>query len=202
VTVGDERARGGGASEASEPLASERTAADGVSPSAESERSAEDAAQEIVHELDELGEAQRERDEYLDTLRRVQADFENYRKRMLREQTSLVERATEGLVEQLLPVLDSLDSALANVDASESDELAKVRKGLELVRAELFGVLEKSGLSRIDAEGKPFDPNEHEAVMQEEGEGEPVVSEVARPGYRLEGRVLRPAMVKVSKVTR
>jgi molecular chaperone GrpE len=158
--------------------------------------SAEEAAQEIVEELDELGRAQAERDEYLDTLRRVQADFENYRKRMLREQTALVERSTEGLVEQLLPVLDALDAALG----SESEE--QVRKGLELVRTELLGVLEKSGLSRIDAEGKPFDPNEHEAVMQEEGDGEPVVSEVVRPGYRFKGRVLRPAMVKVSKVTR
>jgi len=163
------------------------------------ESSAEEAAQEIAEELDELGRAQAERDEYLDTLRRVQADFENYRKRMLREQTSLVERATEGLVEQLLPVLDSLDSALANVNASENEEVAKVRKGLGLVRTELFGVLEKSGLSRIDAEGKPFDPNEHEAVMQEDGDGEPVVSEVVRPGYRLKGRVLRPAMVKVTR---
>jgi molecular chaperone GrpE len=158
--------------------------------------SAEEAAQEIVEELDELGRAQAERDEYLDTLRRVQADFENYRKRMLREQTALVERSTEALVEQLLPVLDALDAALG----SESEE--QVRKGLELVRTELLGVLEKSGLSRIDAEGKPFDPNEHEAVMQEEGDGEPVVSEVVRPGYRFKGRVLRPAMVKVSKVTR
>jgi len=176
--------------------------------------SAEDTAQEIVQELDALGEAQRERDEYLDTLRRVQADFENYRKRMLREQTALVERATEGLVAQLLPVLDALDSALASErtpaggvspaaeSEREEEELAKVRKGLELVRAELLGVLEKSGLSRVEAEGKPFDPNEHEAVMQEEGDGEPVVSEVVRPGYRFKGQLLRPAMVKVSKVTR
>jgi molecular chaperone GrpE len=62
-----------------------------------------------------------------------------------------------------------------------------------------LGALEKAGLSRVEAEGKPFDPNEHEAVMQEEGEGEPVVSEVVRPGYRLKGRVLRPAMVKVTR---
>ena len=62
-----------------------------------------------------------------------------------------------------------------------------MRKGLELVYAELLGVLEKAGLSRIDAEGKPFDPNEHEAVMQEDGDGEPVVSEVLRTGYRLKG---------------
>jgi molecular chaperone GrpE len=207
VTVGDERARGGGAVEGERPEgpapgtpAPEASPTMGeVSPSAESERSAEDAAQEIVHELDELGEAQRERDEYLDTLRRVQADFENYRKRMLREQTSLVERATEGLVLQLLPVLDSLDAALANVAASDNEEVGKVRKGLELVRSELLGALEKAGLSRVEAEGKPFDPNEHEAVMQEEGEGEPVVSEVVRPGYRLKGRVLRPAMVKVTR---
>ncbi|MGI8796756.1 MAG: nucleotide exchange factor GrpE [Acidimicrobiia bacterium] len=181
--------------------------------------SADETAQEIVQELDELGRAQRERDEYLDTLRRVQADFENYRKRMLREQTALVERATEGLVAQLLPVLDALDAALTSertpaggpahkglAPAAESEreekELAKVRKGLELVRTELLGVLEKSGLSRVEAEGKPFDPNEHEAVMQEEGDGEPVVSEVVRPGYRFKGRLLRPAMVKVSKVAR
>jgi molecular chaperone GrpE len=162
------------------------------------EPSADEAAEEIVHELDELGRAQKERDEYLDTLRRVQADFENYRKRMLREQTGLVERATDGLVEQLLPVLDAFDSALTNIDASD-DALANVRKGLELVRGELIGVLEKSGLTRIDAEGKPFDPNEHDAVMHDDGEGEPVVSEVVRPGYRLKGRVLRPAMVKVTR---
>ncbi|MGH8985064.1 MAG: nucleotide exchange factor GrpE [Acidimicrobiia bacterium] len=197
--MADDVTRGGGASEASEPLASERTTADGptpseMAPSAESEREAE----EIAHELDELGRAQAERDEYLDSLRRVQADFENYRKRMLREQTALVERATEGLVEQLLPVLDSLELALGSVEG-ESAELAKVRKGLELVYAELLGVLEKAGLSRIEAAGKPFDPTEHEAVAQDDGEGEPVVSEVFRTGYRLRGRVLRPAMVKVTR---
>jgi molecular chaperone GrpE len=157
------------------------------------------AAAEIVEELDELATVQRERDEYLDTLRRVQADFENYRKRMLREQTALVERATQGLVEQLLPVLDSLESAVASLDAAGNDELANVRKGLELVHTEMLGVLEKAGLSRIDAEGKPFDPNEHEAVMQDDGDGEPVVSEVVRTGYRLKGRVLRPAMVRVTR---
>ena len=157
------------------------------------------AAAEIVEELDGLARAQRERDEYLEHLQRVQADFENYRKRMLREQTALVERATERLVEELLPVLDSLESAVAAVAATGGDELAKVRKGLELVQAEMLGVLEKAGLSRIEAEGKPFDPKEHEAVLQEDGDGEPVVSEVVRTGYRLKGRVLRPAMVRVTR---
>ncbi|MGH9031614.1 MAG: nucleotide exchange factor GrpE [Acidimicrobiia bacterium] len=165
-----------------------------MAPSAESEREAE----EIVHELDELGRAQAERDEYLDSLRRVQADFENYRKRMLREQTALVERATEGLIEQLLPVLDSFELAVASAE-DDGEELSKVRKGVELVYAELLGVLEKAGLSRIEASGKPFDPTEHEAVAQDDGEGEPVVSDVLRTGYRLRGRVLRPAMVKVTR---
>ncbi len=201
-----DRERGGGASGASEPLASERTfeeqapASSEMAPPAESERDGEEvAAGEIVEELDELERAQRERDEHLDTARRVQADFENYRKRMLREQTALVERATERLVEELLPVVDSLESAIASVPADSDGELAKVRKGLELVHAEMLGVLEKAGLSRIDAEGKPFDPNEHEAVLQEDGNGEPVVSEVVRSGYRLKGRVLRPDMVRVTR---
>ena len=139
-----------------------------------------------------------ERDEYLEHLRRVQADFENYRKRMLRDQTAHVERAAEGLIEQLLPVLDAFELALLNSGA----DAERLQKGLELVYSELLGVLEKAGLERIEARGRPFDPAEHEAVMQverPEGEGgEPGVLDVVRSGYRLKGRVLRPAMVKVA----
>jgi molecular chaperone GrpE len=156
-------------------------------------------AEHIAEELDELGRIQRERDEYLDTLRRVQADFENYRKRMLREQTALVERATQGLVDQLLPVLDLFERALESIDADKGDELAKVAKGVELVFTELYAALEKAGLSRIEALGKPFDPHEHEAVAQEDGDGEPIVCDVLRTGYRFKGRVLRPATVRVKR---
>jgi molecular chaperone GrpE len=162
----------------------------------------EAAASELEADLAKLAQLESERDEYLDTLRRVQAEFENYRKRVIKEQTALVDRATEGLVEKLLPVLDSFELALKNVDAADSDEIENVRKGVELVYAELFDVLEKAGLSRIEAEGKPFDPNEHEAVMQEDGDGEPVVDDVLRTGYTLKGRVLRPAMVKVTRAAR
>jgi molecular chaperone GrpE len=160
------------------------------------------AASELEADLAKLSQLESERDEYLDTLRRVQAEFENYRKRVIKEQTALVDRATEGLVEQLLPVLDSFELALKNLDSASSEEVESVRKGVELVYAELLGVLEKAGLSRIEAEGKPFDPNVHEAVMQEEGEGEPVVTAVLRTGYTLKGRVLRPAMVKVTRAAR
>jgi molecular chaperone GrpE len=159
----------------------------------------EAAASELEADLARLSQTESERDEYLDTLRRVQAEFENYRKRVIKEQTALVDRATSGLVEQLLPVLDSFELALNNLDAAGGDDIESVRKGLELVYAELLGVLEKAGLSRIEAEGKPFDPNVHEAVMQEDGDGEPVVTDVLRTGYTLKGRVLRPAMVKVTR---
>jgi molecular chaperone GrpE len=150
-------------------------------------------------EDDELAALQRERDEYLELARRVQAEFENYRKRMTREQTNVVERATERLVEELLPVLDSFELALLSLEADD-----RVRKGVELVYAELLGVLERSGLARIDPRGQSFDPNEHEAVMEESRpadapDGPPVVTDIMRTGYRLKGRVLRPAMVKVAR---
>jgi molecular chaperone GrpE len=136
----------------------------------------------------------RERDEMRALAQRVQADFENYRKRMLREQTALAERASESLVEQLLPVLDNFELALVSLD--DADE--KVRKGVELVYADFLSVLERAGLERIATDGEPFDPEVHEAVAHEAGDGHPTVVETMREGYRLKGRVLRPAMVKVA----
>jgi len=147
---------------------------------------------------DELEAVVRERDELLDLSRRLQADFENYRKRMLREQTLMVERATEGLVEQLLPVLDSFELAMLQLQDDDVD-VDRVRKGVDLVFAEMLGTLERAGLERLGELEEPFDPEVHEAVLQEEGPGEPVVVDVMRPGYRLKGRVVRPAMVKVAR---
>lgn len=138
----------------------------------------------------------RERDELRETLQRVQAEFENFRKRTMRDQTAQLDRATERLVDDLLPVLDSFELAVLSIPEGDLDDAAaKLRKGVELVYAELLGVLEKAGLERIEAHGRAFDPEEHEAVMRE-GDGD-VVTEVMRTGYRLKGRVLRPAMVKV-----
>jgi len=154
-----------------------------------------EAAADLEADFAALG---KERDELRGLAQRVQADFENYRKRMLREQTDAIGRANEALVEQLLPVLDS--AALAVTQLEDADE--GVRKGIELVFAELVGVLEKAGLERLDETDVPFDPNVHEAVLQEGGPGgEPVVAEIVRPGYRLKGKVLRPAMVKVAHQT-
>jgi molecular chaperone GrpE len=166
---------------------------------AQAEADVAEAEAAVESDLSELEQLQGERAELLDTLRRVQADFENYRKRVLREQTALVERATERLVEDLLPVLDSFDGALGSPGASDSPEAEKVRDGVVGIRTQLVTVLEKAGLERIEATGVEFDPNEHEAVMQDDGDGDPRVGEIMRTGYRLKGRVLRPAMVRVTR---
>jgi molecular chaperone GrpE len=129
-----------------------------------------------------------EREQYLDAYRRAQADFENYRKQAQKRQDDAVVRSLGSFVEGLLPVLDSCDAALAH-GASE----------VEPVLSSLYGALRKEGLERIDPKGATFDPAEAEAVVHEPGEGgEHVVAEVLRPGYRWRGRVLRPAMVKVT----
>ncbi len=129
-----------------------------------------------------------EREQYLDAYRRAQADFENYRKQAQKRQEDAVVRALGSFVEKLLPVLDACDAALAH-GATE----------VEPVLAALYGALGKEGLERIDPKGAPFDPAEAEAVLHEPGEGgDQVVSEVLRAGYRWRGRVLRPAMVKVT----
>jgi molecular chaperone GrpE len=164
---------------------------------AEADVAAAEAA--VESDLSQLEQLEGERAELVDTLRRVQADFENYRKRVLREQTALVERATERLVEDLLPVLDSFDGALGSLASADSPEAEKVREGVVGIRTQFVSVLERAGLERIDATGAAFDPNEHEAVLQDDGDGEPHVAEVMRTGYRLKGRVLRPAMVRVTR---
>jgi molecular chaperone GrpE len=159
------------------------------------EGAAEDAAAAVESDLAEL---QVERTELVDTLRRVQADFENYRKRVLREQTALVDRATDRLVEELLPVLDSFEGALGTM-AGDTPETEKLRDGVSGIHAQLMAVLEKVGLERIAADGNPFDPNEHEAVLQDDGDGDPHVAQTMRTGYRLKGKVIRPSMVRVSR---
>ena len=146
----------------------------------------------------ELAKARREAAEHLDDLRRLKAEFENYRKRILREQTGIVERASSQLVERLLPILDNFELALIAADRTQDYE-ALVR-GVEIVFGELMDLLHREGLRKIDALGKPFDPTMHEAVLEVgdgPADGEPVVAEVVRNGYTLKGEVVRPAMVKV-----
>ena len=151
-----------------------------------------------VGSSDELAEAKAKADEYLQHLQRLQAEFDNYRKRVIREQTSTLELAAEPVMRRLLEVLDEFELALLH--AHEDVDRDRFLKGIELVYAKLMDALKSEGLQRIDAEGAPFDPNLHEALMQTgEGSGEPHVAEVFRPGYTLKGRVLRPAGVRVER---
>jgi molecular chaperone GrpE len=136
--------------------------------------------------------------EYREHLQRLQAEFDNYRKRTLKEQSRMLELASEPLVRRMLEVLDDFELALLH--AEQQPEIETFRKGVELVFAKLVDVLRAEGLVRIEAEGKPFDPELHEALMQTgDGDGEPVVAEVFRPGYTLKGHVLRPAGVRVER---
>jgi molecular chaperone GrpE len=143
-------------------------------------------------------EMQSEVDEYRAHLQRLQAEFDNYRKRVMREQASAVELAAEPVMRRLLEVLD--DFGLALMHANEDVDSDRLLKGVELVYAKLLDALEAEGLERIPAEGSPFDPTLHEALLQTgEGEGEPHVAEVFRQGYTLRGRVIRPAGVRVER---
>jgi molecular chaperone GrpE len=130
-----------------------------------------------------------EREQYLDAYRRTQADFENYKKQIQRRADDDLQRRLGTFVERFLPVLDACDAARAH-GAGDA---------VEPIAAALLGALEKEGLERIDPLGETFDPAVADAVVHEPGDGgDHVVSEVLRAGYSWQGRVLRPAMVKVT----
>lgn len=140
-------------------------------------------------------EAQQAKDHYLRTL----ADFENTRKRLQREKEEFVKFAAESMVRELLPIVDSLDQALVAVD-KQSDPQAII-KGVHLIYRQLLGLLDKEGVKRIPTVGEPFDPHKHEAVAQVEstdGTPDDTIVEEVQVGYTMNGKVVRPAMVKVA----
>ena len=129
-----------------------------------------------------------ERDEFLRLAQSKQAELENFRKRVMKQTADEVARASGRIVEAMLPVLDAFDYAAAHG-----------QEDLKPMRDQLLGALEKEGLVRIDSDGAPFDPTQHEAVAHEPGEdgGDAIVAETLRAGYRWQGQLLRAAMVKV-----
>ncbi|HZB85673.1 MAG TPA: nucleotide exchange factor GrpE [Gaiellaceae bacterium] len=151
--------------------------------------------EDLVEEIDETEALRGENEELIDTLQRLQAEFDNYRKRAQRDQESLVARAHERLVKELVPVLDDLERAL---EAAEQHEEAKLEEGVRLVHRSLAGALEREGLAEIETNGK-FDPHVHEALLTQPSEAEEgSVIEVLQKGYRLGDRVLRPSRVVVA----
>jgi len=156
---------------------------------------AEEVENTEVEETSELEDLRRERDELVDTVQRVQAEFDNYRKRAARDQQSLVARAHERLMRELLPVLDDLERTLEAVEAHEG---AKLEEGVALVARSFAEALRREGLEEVSTEGK-FDPHVHEALLSQPSEAdEGSVIEVLQKGYRLGDRVLRPARVVIA----
>ena len=176
----------------------------GAADSSPAETADEAPGQNVEARLrDDLEQARREGREYLDHARRLQAEFDNYRKRVLKEQTRALELAAEPMVRRLLEVLDDFELALMaaeEMSAERQPDFEVFLKGVELVYAKLKDGLKAEGLERIEAEDQPFDPEQHEALMQTgDGDGEPVVADVLRQGYRLNGHVIRPAGVRVER---
>jgi molecular chaperone GrpE len=159
--------------------------------------SREQLEEKTLELLAKLQEEERRSGEYKDDLQRKQAELENYRKRMVREQTRIIEQANRRLIEQLLPVIDNLEKALQSSQAS-GDQLTQ---GVRMVYDQLMDLLKKEGLEEINPLGHPFDPEVCEAVMavvSDDHEDETVV-EVHQKGYMYKGNLLRPARATVSK---
>jgi len=161
----------------------------------ETPSAAADKAREQLAE--QLAKLQTERDELFQTLVRRQADFENFRKRIERESLEAGQRGATRVIEELLPVLDAFEHAIAAHDDPAYEEY---RKGFQLIYQKLWDALARQGLARIEAEGQAFDPHVHQAVERVETEDydDGTVLAVLQPGYMLRGRVLRPAIVRVA----
>lgn len=150
-----------------------------------------------AQEHDELGKLKQEKQELFERLARVQAEFDNYRKRSQREQEDFRHYSSAEAVKAFLPVLDNFNLALRSQNSSAAD----LRKGMELIRKQFEDALSKMGVQAIEAHGTEFDPHQHEAIEMVESSEHPdnhVVEELQR-GYRMRGRMLRPAMVRVAK---
>lgn len=129
---------------------------------------------------------------------RALAEFQNYRRRTDEERESLKSFLLSGVMESLLPVVDNFGRAVDSMNAST--DIDKLRDGISGIHRQLTSVLEKNGVEQIEAQGAAFDPNLHNAVMRVDDTDAPAdtVVEVLQPGYTIGGRVLRPALVKVS----
>lgn len=147
-----------------------------------------------------LKEAADKAQEFSDKFLRLQADFDNTRKRIEREKQDFVKFANEGIILELLNVLDDLERTTSLAETHRED-FAAFLKGVEMILAHLYEMLKEYGLKPIDAEGKKFDPNYHEALLQVENKELPenTVVEELQKGYLLNERVIRTAKVKVSK---
>ena len=167
----------------------------GASEKAEKSLVKEESFEERLRAADARAE------ENYDRLLRITAEFENYKKRMEREMNDFRKFANESLIKDILPIVDNLERAVRIPYGNNENAFNGMLEGVQMTLKGLLESLERFGVVPIDSLDKPFDPNFHQAVMQEESEGHPdnTVSKELQKGYMMNDRLLRPAMVVVSK---
>ncbi|NQT47302.1 MAG: nucleotide exchange factor GrpE [Candidatus Omnitrophica bacterium] len=151
------------------------------------------------NEYDILLKEKERADQYYDKWLRLQAEFENTKKRLDRERIEAIKYASTDIIAKILPIIDDFDRAVEAVKATK--DIDSLLKGVQIIRAEIDKILKQDGVERVESIGQPFDPHVHEAMMMVETDDHPegTVIEELQPGYKLNGRLLRPAKVKVSK---
>jgi molecular chaperone GrpE len=160
----------------------------------------EENLEDVVEEKEESTEncnCEKEIEEYKISLARLQADFMNYKKRTEKEKQGLIKYGIENFVCELLPILDNFQRAMES-ETKREDEFFK---GVKMIENQIVQLLEKNGVEEIPSLNEEFDPNCHHAIVQEEVDGvdENIITGVLQKGYRLNDKVIRPSMVKVSK---
>jgi len=155
-----------------------------------------------VKEYQELSECARQKQEYFDKLLRLQAEFENFKKRGIREKEQFLKFANEGLIYELISILDNFERAFAS--ANKMTDFKSLHQGVEMILKQIHQLLQKNGVKKIECLGKPFDPVQQEAIAHVESDKYPenTVIEEVQKGYLLEDRLIRPAVVKVAKKPR
>lgn len=193
------------AAEAAEKLAAKEDKAEGADETEGADKieeagKAAAAASEATAESEKDREAQGEIDALTDRLKRTLAEFENFRKRSEREKAQMFDLGAKSVLEKFLPVIDNFERSVSQVPESEDSGIKAYAEGMEMIYRQLLKNLKEAGVEPIDAKGKPFDPNYHNAVMHEDNEafGENIVSEELQKGYLYKDSVLRHSMVKVA----
>ena len=166
------------------------------------EKSAEETQesdQDISRMQQELEEARSENSAAADMMLRLAAEMDNYKKRVAKERESLIKFGSQGIVQELLPILDNFERAIESAD--KLSDFDSFLEGVGMIFKQMYDALERKGVRRIDAVGETFDPNIHEAVLQVASQEYPenIVVEELQKGYMLHDRVIRPSMVAVSK---
>jgi molecular chaperone GrpE len=174
-------------------------------PKSGDSRTASDNATAVLDDLEALREraaaVEQERDEFRSLLQRTRADFENYQKRAQRDWAQERRFGHAALASDILPILDNFERAVAA--AQQAGETGPLMHGVALVQAQVLDALRRHGITRIEAQGNPFDPHLHQAVMQQPSSEQPpnTVLQVLEQGFMIHDRVLRPARVVVSAAT-